>query len=299
VNHHCYYLGYGLLLQSEIPLTQAPTADKAAADVVIYLTNPDHAEPSAHDDGLRVSGAEACLSWKEIGTFLVRSGREIAVNPAPGVDESLLGLYASGPALAALLHQRGLLVLHASAVSIDGEAVAFLGGPGYGKSSMAAALHARGHALAADDVVAVSLSDVEHPMVYPGFPQLKLWPDTATTLGDPPESLSRLHPATDKRARPAPRGFSTAPLRLRRLYILAEGTHAQIEEVEPQAAFAELVRHTFTARLLNATCAPSHLRQCANLVSRVPIRRLSSQRSLAALPDLAALVEQDLAGKPH
>jgi hypothetical protein len=88
-------------------------------------------------------------------------------------------------------------------------------------------------------------------------------------------------------------------MRLRCFYVLAEGTCAEVEHLEPQAAFVELIRHTYTARLLDSHRTPSHFLQCANLVAKVPIRRLTSQRSLAVLPRLASLVEKDLAANVH
>jgi serine kinase of HPr protein (carbohydrate metabolism regulator) len=65
-----------------------------------------------------------------------------------------------------LLQQRGRLVLHASAVTVDLGVVAFMGGPGWGKSTMAAAMYARGHSIVADDVTAVR-ADKAHPVVHP------------------------------------------------------------------------------------------------------------------------------------
>ena len=106
--------------------------------------------------------------------------------PRRAVD--LLRLYLLGPALALLLHQRGFLVLHASAVSLDGGVVAFLGHSGHGKSTTAATLHARGAAIVADDVVAVDLGAPGGPAALPGFPLLKLWPDAVTALGENPRT---------------------------------------------------------------------------------------------------------------
>src|SRR3989454_2089338 len=54
--------------------------------------------------------------------FRSREGREIVVEPAPGVDAGTLRLFLLGPVRAVLLHQRGFLVLHASAVVLDGGA---------------------------------------------------------------------------------------------------------------------------------------------------------------------------------
>jgi hypothetical protein len=183
--------------------------------------------------------------------------------------------------------------LHASAVALDGGAVAFLGGPGWGKSTLAAALYARGHGILADDVTAVD-ADAGSPMVFPGFPQLKLWPEAAAALGDAPETLPRIHPMLEKRARPAGRGFPEAPLPLRRIHVLARGPAHEIEPLRPQEALLELVRHSYCARLLQALDARRHFLHCARLANCVPVCRLKGERSLSALPDLAHLVEEDL-----
>ena len=81
------------------------------------------------------------LEYPGAATFLIRGGREIVIDAAPGVEQRLIRLFLLGPALALLLHQRRFLVLHASAVMIDGAAVAFVAEKGMGKSTLAAALH--------------------------------------------------------------------------------------------------------------------------------------------------------------
>lgn len=296
-NGFCY-VAYGLGIRSVLPLPEL-ALEKSEVNVhvrfdAIHRLDLDNTTKSCS----AVTAEEGYLSWNEIGVFLVRRGREIIIDRLPSVRESLLRFFILGPALALLLHQRGQLVLHASAVSIDGEAVAFLGGSGWGKSTVAATLHAQGHGVVADDLVAVDRPGGA-PIVYPGFPQLKLWPEAAAMLGNAPDRLPRLHPLLEKLAYPAVRGFSTNPLPLRRLYVLAEGSNAQVEALEPQAAFVELIRHTYTARVLDSTRTPLHFLQCANLAAKVPIRRLTSQRSLAALPGLATLVEKDLAANVH
>ena len=51
------------------------------------------------------------------------------VDPLPGVEDSLLRLPLLGAVFSAVIHQRGFLGLHASAVAIDGHAVEFLWEP--------------------------------------------------------------------------------------------------------------------------------------------------------------------------
>jgi hypothetical protein len=50
-------------------------------------------------------------------------------------------------------------------------------------------------------------------------------------------------------------------------------------------------------QLLNGVAAAAHLRQCAAVVRSVPISRLKRETSLAALPLLARMIEEDVAKK--
>jgi hypothetical protein len=201
-----------------------------------------------------------------------------------------------GAGFALLLHQRGLLVLHASAVEIGGGVVGFLGGAGWGKSTTAAALHACGHGFVCDDVLALALNDARRPIVLPTFPQLKLWPQVIASLGDDPETLPRVHSSEDKRVRRVAGRFASAPLPLACIYVLDGGNRTEIERLGSQEAFVELTRHSYAVHLLDATGATArHFGQCAGLANRVPVCRLRRENSLASLPRLAQAVQDHLA----
>ena len=117
--------------------------DLAQVEKVVY--QPGQSPALLGDDGqvlvdLRGAPGLVRFRWPGVGACEVRDGREIAVDPAPGVDADLLSTYLLGPALGVLLHQRGGLVLHASAVTVGGGCVAFLADAGWGKSTLAATL---------------------------------------------------------------------------------------------------------------------------------------------------------------
>jgi hypothetical protein len=288
------HFAYGLNIYSALLLPELAPG-KGAADVHIRLGNVARSPSEAAAGCFRAPTGEMIFFWEGVGTFLVRGGCEIVVDPAPEVDERVLRPFILGAVLAMLLHQRGRLVLHASAVAVDGAAVAFLGASGWGKSTMAAALHARGHRVVADDMVAVQ-EGAGCPAVFPGFPQLKLWPEAAISLGDDVKRLPRLHPLLDKRIRRVTDGFSQNPLPLRQIYVLAEGKTQEVEPLRLQEALIELVRHSYLINLLRPLGeASSHFLQCASLAKNVSIYRLKRPHSLRGLSDLARMVEEDLA----
>jgi len=277
-----------------LPELVEETNGKAEGEVSIRF-GPVNGPPVgiSKKDGVRFSTApqEDYLYWQEVGSFLVREGREIVVDPSPGLDDRMLRLFILGPVMSVLLHQQGHLLLHASAVTVADEAVLFLGDAGWGKSTIAAALYDRGHGLVADDV-AVLRHEEGCLAVLPGFAQLKLWPEALISLGDDPEKLPRCNPRFQKRARRAVHGFSLAPLPLKRIYVLDRDDTPEIVPLRSQEALAELIRHTYGALGVGST---SHFLECASIVNRVTVCSLRRQRSLSLLPRLARLVEEDLA----
>lgn len=290
------YFAYGLGIHSALLLPEFITAD-AGCDVTIRLetvnyTLDDYVPLEVIDKPLyiKITLEEAVIYSRDVGVFLVRGGHEVVVIPALGVDDRLIRLYIVGTVMAVLLYQRGLLVLHASVVDVNGSAVAFLGKSGAGKSSTAAALHAHGYNIIADDVAAIKLG-TGSATVFPGFPQIKLSQEAAVSLGYDIESLLLLHPMEEKRGYRIRQEFPQAPLPLKRIYVLAEDAALDIEPLRLREAVIELVRHSRPTTLFHSGGAP-HFLQCANLAKQLTINRLKRPRSLALLPDLAKLVEE-------
>ena len=96
-----------------------------------------------------------------------------------------------------LWYQRGYLPLHASALLVDGRAVAV------GRARIAASpcwrLRFRSAAaqLIADDMMVVDCSG-EKPMVLPGYQKLRLWKDACEELGLMGEAIAKALPNKDK-----------------------------------------------------------------------------------------------------
>jgi hypothetical protein len=199
-----------------------------------------------------------------------------------------------------ILHQRGRLVLHASAVALPSGAVAFVGWKGAGKSTMAGSLVARGHSIIADDALPLDPDVDGPPMAWPGPAPLKLWPESASALGRHPRRLPRLHPKASKRV-VADVAQSSEPLPLRAVYTLDVGADVSIEALRGQAALVELMRHAYAPRFLPAVGAtPAHFARCAHVARSVGIYRLTRPATLEGLSSVAAAVERHAAslGRP-
>ncbi|MDX8394562.1 MAG: hypothetical protein R8K21_08285, partial [Mariprofundales bacterium] len=85
------------------------------------------------------------LNVPDIARFLISNGNSITVESAKNSDPQSIRLFLLGSCLGAILHQRGMLILHANAIRFDDGCVLFAGTSGQGKSTLAAAFHHRGH----------------------------------------------------------------------------------------------------------------------------------------------------------
>ena len=203
-----------------------------------------------------------------------------------------------GAAMGVLLHQRGVLVLHGSAIEVDGEACVFVGQRGWGKSTLAAGMVERGYRLLADDVVAIDFDGNGAPTVLPAFPQLKLWPDAIAALGRDPRRLRRLSSGFNKRERRVRAGFRTSPVRLRHVFVLAGGPCVEVEATQPHVALLDIIANLYVARFgteLLDRRRGEHLPLCAEIGRNVPICRLNRPSDLQLIPPTVELVRRHIA----
>jgi len=285
------YTAYGLRIDSDIHLPDLVSEPlrSISPDLLIRRGTVEISPADGEDDVCRrANPEEICIHYDGIASLLIQRGTQITLDAPHDVPHGLLRLIILGPALGVILHQRGFLVLHASAVRIGHKAVAFVGEKGAGKSTTAAAFTAQGHALLADDVVAVA---PETFLVHPGFPLLKLWSEAAAHLHGGTADLERFHPTLEKFALPASDRFAATPSKLTSVFSLQDGETLGIDKLPPQQAFMELVKNSYLRNLLRSTnTAAAHFRQAVALAGAVPICKLTRPRSLAALNDLVSAV---------
>ena len=291
------YIAYGLHIYSSIKLPELTPCQSATADITIRFErlelNP--LENSSSYYCFKAENERMYLFWHEIGTISISSGKEIIIDPIPNFEERRLRLFILGAAIGTLLHQRGYTVLHASAVAINNKAVVFTADKGRGKSTMAAALHARGQDLIADDVVAIDFNDRKQPIVYPAFPQLKLWPDAITHLGQNPDELPKLSNKFEKREYISKTDFTKQPLKLQQIFVLGQDDEIAVKQLSPQQIILYLIKNTYVARFGTALLPSgdiSQLSKLSELANHVSINRLVRPNSLELLDRVAETVEK-------
>ncbi len=230
-----------------------------------------------------------------VGQFTLCNGSTVSFQPdVSGGLSSLWELYLTGAILSLLLYQRGLLVLHGSVVRIGNKTVAFVGHSGAGKSSAAAACCRQGHALLADDIVALSLSG-QDVFVQSGFPRLKVHIDTAEALDIPVQSLVSVHPEIDDElVLPLHDQFCPEAQPLAAVYLLGEGEREEMKPLSPAAALVELLQHAMPSRY-GQNGGAGQFEQLSTLVRQVPVFHLLRPGNLEQLNRFPQLVENHLA----
>lgn len=289
------YFAYGLGIDSDICFPELLEV-RRGADIKIELANLEASVKFFPQDKefFQANDLELYYSYDKIGTFLVYQGCKILVYPAPGRDPQLLRQYLLGNIFGALLHQRGLLVLHGSAIKVDGKAVAFVGQSGSGKSTTAASLCTKGYTFVADDLIAIDANG-NRPVVYPAFPQIKLWPDVAELLGYDLSTMPYVIHTENKRSADLTSDFSPDTVPLGRIYILKMHEAIKIERLGHQESMIEMVRNSYAVKSLNAGAnLRSHFSQCSKVAEYITICRLERPFDLKNLDGLTHAIEYDL-----
>lgn len=289
------YSVFGLHVRSDLELPEllaAPLGGQPEVTIRLGAVPPG----VKHGAGLQATAQGAVLTIDGIARYAIADGASIIVDREADVPEVNIRLYLLGSAMGVLLHQRGLLPLHANAVEIDGKAFAFMGASGSGKSTLAAWFHDHGYRIIADDVCAVRFDQQDRPIVTPGLPRLRLWKEALEGTGRQPSQFSRSYAGDetwDKYDVPLPhdRAVRTGT-ELAGVYLLGSGDNFAIHPLRDLKAAEAVFENTYRgAYLSSAGNAQSHWESCLRLVRRVAIFKLSRPWGLARVPrDMAEIV---------
>ena len=288
-----YYQAYGLNIRSDFTLPELLLGGRGA-DLVIRQDKVDL--PSMENSHIQRQGIEAWfggnaeeayLEWPGVAKFKAQGGSELIVEPTSrAIDRQILSLYVLSEALGMILHQRGLLLIHASAILIGNRTIIFAGMPGAGKSTTAAAFAQAGHPVLADDMVAIDNNPQGDVVVLPAFPQVKIWPTSMRGLGFDPSKLQRLFPGSRKRVMRQVNNFPTQSFPLCHIFFLEEGNDFVLNRMSDTASLLNITRFFSCPRdLLQGKLLAHHFKQCTHLLKQVGIWNLQRPDGFDRLQD--------------
>jgi len=309
-----HYKAFGLEISSEIELP-GMIEGSGIPDVKIIQGEVDQSlvtEAEVEGSNYLVTGQDVYLWWDDIGKVRISKGELVTVEPVAGLegsDELNLIPFILGPVMALMLHQRGFLVLHGSAVNISRvtstvhpngfpSAVAFLGHRGNGKSTTAIHLYVAGYPLVADDILAIKFSEDGKPVVYPGYPHVRLSDEAYHQVKGNTDILTPIRTLAGKVFCDASHEFSPEPVNLERIYVIEkiqpDDGKTGISVLKSQENLIDLIRHSVANRIFQHTTQKENLINCSQLVNNVKVKRLELIHSFEDIQDLVSAIEADL-----
>ena len=244
------------------------------------------------------TGSGYRLRFRECGEFVISADLStVEIRRDPAGRTEMLPILLAGTVSAFLLALRGETVLHASAVAIDGAALAFVGQSGRGKSTLAALLCVEtGHELVTDDVLTV---DPGPPVTCLGGAfELRLRPAAAVLADARPESPTR--PTADERLAFSPTPRPPEPLPLAAIVIPAPSRTAsdvEVRRIPPSDAVFALLSFP----RVHGWCRPDVLSRdfttLSQVVNRVPVYDVTVPWGPPFSPDVARSLAELTAGE--
>lgn len=147
------------------------------------------------------------------------------------------------------LYQKREIVLHASGIIDNKEAILFIGKSGFGKSSLSASF--RSNNFISEDAIMIKKSKKEY-IAYPSSPYLKLDPKIVKNLEL--NYSKKLHLKDDRLDRSMYKlsNFCQTPSPVKACYILNWGEDFQISDLSVKEVIGELLISSFTAHPINS-----------------------------------------------
>lgn len=308
------YRIYGLTLESSLALPCPPSRSRspevrlrrgtirrfarARAEVPIRAGRPSWFRCRRLNDG------STYLQWRELFEFLISpDGRRIDYFRLKRATRESFSVYLLGQVLSFSMLAFGVEPLHGTVVVVDGKAVAFLGDCGSGKSTLGAALLARGFPILTDDVMALEERNAIW-RVHPGIPRLKLFPSVARRLLGTELCKTPMNPACSKLVLSLGAGQSfRRAVPLGALYVLsnppargrARPTQPRVERLSGRDAFLEVIRAAFNLSVFERARLANQFAFATRVAASVPVHRLIYPRRLSALPAVCDMVLASLA----
>ncbi|MES2377126.1 MAG: serine kinase [Bacteroidota bacterium] len=298
------YWGFGLHILSEIEFPEFMPADFDKPDLTISVGPvPERlsGDDVVHKVRVSMSPTEYLQKVLNVATYYVANGTELHINPQPGSDEKSIRLFLLSNAMAAVLHQRNTIPLHASAVFHEDGVVLFCGQSGAGKSTIVTALQKKGYKVFSDDVCVLKASGDDESLIVavPSYPMMKLWIDSFNKTGiQMAGEEDRIRPHLAKYARFYHDEYEIAPRPIKQVFMLDANSleqQAEIKKMTPIESFNALQRNTYRHVQMNAMKKRDfHFSMVSKLAAAVPVSRISRPAHENTVNQVVELIESIL-----
>lgn len=257
LNRRHRYHACGLRVVSDIALPsllETMGEDDRAEIQIAFGSVPERLEEPLLRSGpnWELAPTRFLLRVPPVGRFLIEEGTRIYYQPAQGKSPEDLTAFLTGSVMGLLLHLRGALVIHGSAVEVGGRAAIFCGISGAGKSSLAAALGRRGYPMVSDDLSTLAWDKHRDLRLWPDGRKHKLWAKAITALNLSDRQGDGVRQQIHK-FHVEPVAVTTGPLPVGWIYELGEDRRdpqVRIERASLPDAAVLMRRNAFRAKIM-------------------------------------------------
>lgn len=273
------YRAFGLNIQSDFEIAEMQQASFGRPDVTVVLAETPRAIENPVREGVRfqLTDNEFLLNVDNVARYYIADGNSIRIEKRNGSTFQEVRLFLLGVVFSALLHQKGMVPFHASAL-MDEQGKTFLicGRSGVGKSTITAYFLNKGFSLLSDDVTVVGSGEGKI-WVYPSFPFIKLWKDVMEHVDFSAEEGTRLRDPLEKYGYRLEQNFHSRPAPIKKVFVLH--THNkenyQTEALKGTDKFNALKNQTFRFQFLTERNRQGHFTLLNEMARAVSVHRVT------------------------
>jgi len=294
------YWAYGLAIQSELEFPEMYPYAVTRADVIIKFGDAPQALSGAEvvaKEKFFISPTEYLIHLP-ICSYYVQHGNSITIDLKANADMPSVRLFLLTNAMAALLHQRNKVALHAGAIQTDKGLVVICGESGAGKSTTISALQQRGYKIFVDDVLVLEKKE-EVVVGVAAYPTLKLWDDTIKKLDlGIITKEQKLRESVNKYRVSFQEDFTTALIPVHKIiYLRKEDADTKLSTANKQGmeAFQILFSQLYRTSMITSAQRQTLLFERLNhVLNQAPLIEIIRPEGGNTIEELAQLIEREI-----
>ncbi|CAM4251914.1 hypothetical protein EWU23_09220 [Cytophagaceae bacterium 50C-KIRBA] len=253
------YSSFGLLIQSDLEFPEFVDCHFEYPDLIISIGKvPSKLKfsPLIEEPHECINDREYYLEVENVAKYYAFDGRELIVEYNSEADKRTIRIYLLATVMAAILHQRNSIPLHASSIKWKDGLVVISGESGAGKSTTVSGLLKSGYSIFSDDVLVLKQDEDQEVAALASYPLIKLWDDAIQKL------QSELFESRDFVVKPGyekfgfffHEHFDVNPYYIKLILVLKikEVNHIEYKELQGGEAFKEFMAQSYRPNLLHS-----------------------------------------------
>jgi len=295
-----FYWAYGLEIVSELEFPEMypygvkkPDLEIKIGTVPAVLTGPE----VIAKEKFFISPTEYLIHLP-ICSYYVKEGASITIELKENADLPSVRLFLLTNAMAAVLHQRNKVALHAGAIQMEKGLVVICGESGAGKSTTISALQQKGYKIFVDDVLV--LEDAGAKVVgVAAYPTLKLWDDTIEklALGVIPEE-QKLRESVNKYRVSFQEDFTTRTIPVYKLFYLRKmeaNNSVEVTKKDGLEAFKILYSQLYRTSMINNNQSQAILFERLNqLINQTGLIEVARPANSNSIEEIVQIIEKEI-----